>query len=115
MINGFVIEIKNTSNQKQSIRMYSEEVLADGVSITVCNSEYYYNILRSFAIKDGFIGSGINLDEELEFVIHNGILAEEFHTKFLPNKEIVIDGYSKFIKVNIPANSIILFQLLPCL
>ena len=115
MINGFVIEIKNASNQKQCIRLFSEEVLAEGVLIKARHSDYDYNTLRCFAIKDGFIGSGINLDEELEFVIHNGILAEEFHTKFLPNKEIEIDGYSKFIEVDIDANSIILFQLVPSL
>ena len=113
MINGFVIEIKNTSNQKQCVRLFSDEVLAYGVLITTRHSDYDYNTLRTFAIKDGFIGSGINADEVFEFVIHNGILAEVFQTKFLPDKEIELDGDLKFIEVNIPADTGVLFQLMP--
>lgn len=110
MINGFVIKIKNTSKQKQCVRLFSEEMLEDGVSIKARHSDYDYNALRTFAIKDGFIGSGINSDEILDFEIYNGDVAEKFKTKFLLDKEIEIDGYSKFMELNIPSDTLCYFS-----
>jgi len=113
MINGFVIEIKNTSTQNQCIQLFSEEELSEGIIITTRNQNFDYNALRYFAMNEGFIGSGVSSDEVLEFTIHNGDKSESFTTKFLPEKEIEIDGGSKFIEVNIPSDTIVLFQLLP--
>ncbi len=64
MINGFVIAIKNTSNQKRCVRLFSDEVLPEGVTIITSNQKYDYKALRSFTISKGFIGSGINSDEK---------------------------------------------------
>ena len=113
MINGFVIEIKNTSTHKHTVRLFSDDDLPEGVTIATRNPKFYYKALRSFAMTDGFIGSGVSSDEELAFTIHNGGKSESFSTKFLPEKEIVIDGDSKYIAINIPPDSSVLFQLLP--
>ena len=86
MINGFVIEIKNESNQKHSIRLFSREELPKGVTVTTRKKDYDYKALFSLANSKGFKGSGINADEEVELTIHNGLTSETFVTKFLTEK-----------------------------
>ena len=113
MINGFVIEIKNISTHKHTVRLFSDDDLPEGVTIVTRNPKFDYKALRSFALTDGFIGGGVSSDNVLDFTIHNGGKSESFTTKFLPEKEIVIDGDSKYIAVNIPSDTLLLFQLLP--
>ena len=113
MINGFVIEIKNISTHKHTVRLFSDDDLPEGVTIVTRNPKFDYKALRSFAMTDGFIGSGVSSDEVLVFTIQNGGKSASFITKFLTDKKIVIDGDSKCIAVSVPPGAVLMFQLLP--
>lgn len=113
MINGFVVEIKNAINQKHSVCLFSREELPGGVTVTTRKKDYDYKALFSLANSKGFKGSGINADEEVELIIHNGLISETFVSKFLTDKHIEIDGDAKFITVIVPAMADIIFQLMP--
>ena len=112
-INGFVIDIHNETNQSHLIRLFENSTLPDGVKINFRNTEYDYNFLKSLAQSKGFIGNGINADQELKFTISNGLTTEKYLTKFLPDKEILIDGLSNYVEFEIPARTSLLFQLMP--
>jgi hypothetical protein len=112
-INGFVIDIHNESNQSHLIRLFENSTLPDGVKINLHNSEYDYHLLQSLAQSKGFIGNGISADQELRFTISNGLTTEKYQDKFLTDKEILIDGFSNYVEVEIPAKTTILFQLMP--
>ena len=112
-INGFVIDINNETNQTYLIRLFENSTLPDGVKINLRNSEYDYHLLQSLAQSKGFIGNGITADHELKFIISNGLTKEKYFTKFLTDKEILIDGLLNYVEVEIPARTSILFQLMP--
>ena len=101
-INGFVIVIQNETNQKQLVRLFENVTLPDGVKINLHNSEYDHNLLQTLAQSKGFIGNGINSDQELKFTISNGLTTEKYLTKFLTDKEILIDGLANYVEVEIP-------------
>jgi len=112
-INGFVIDIYNETNQSHLIRIFENSTLPNGVKINLRNSEYDYHLLQSLAQSKGFIGNGISADQELRFTISNGLSTEKYQDKFLTDKEILIDGFSNYVEVEIPAKTSILFQLMP--
>jgi hypothetical protein len=112
-INGFVIDIKNETDQKQLIRLFENVTIPEGVKIKLCYTQYDYYDLKTFAQSKGFIGNGINVDQELKFEISNGLTTEKYFTKFLTDKLIMIDGFSQFVEVEIPARTTIMFQLMP--
>jgi len=112
-INGFVIDIHNETNQSHLIRIFENSTLPNGVKINLRNSEYDYHLLQSLAQSKGFIGNGISADQKLRFTISNGLTTEIYHDKFLTDKEILIDGFSNYVEVEIPAATSILFQLMP--
>ena len=112
-INGFVIDIHNETNQSHLIRLFENSTLPDGVKINFRNTEYDYNLLQTLAQSKGFIGNGISVDKELKFAISNGLTTKKYLTKFLTDKEILIDGLSNYVEVEIPARTLILFQLMP--
>jgi hypothetical protein len=112
-INGFVLDIKNETDQKQLIRLFENVTIPDGVKIKLCYTQYDYYDLQKFAQSKGFIGNGINVDQELKFEISNGLITEKHFTKFLTDKVIMIDGFSNYVEVEIPARATVLFQLMP--
>jgi hypothetical protein len=112
-INGFVIDIYNETNQSHPIQLFINSTLPDGVKINLHNSEFDHQLLQSLAKSKGFIGNGISADQVLRFTIRNGLTTEKFHDKFLTDKEILIDGFSNYVEVEIPAATSILFQLMP--
>jgi len=112
-INGFVIDIQNETDQKQIVRLFETVILPDGLKIKHRHTEYDYQHLQSISQSKGFIGNGISADQELRFTISNGLTTEKYLTKFLPDKEILIDGFSNFVEVEIPARTSLLFQLMP--
>ncbi len=115
MINGFVVEINKAINQMQLVALFLNQELPDGVTIRIPNADYDYKALSLLASTKGFRGSGINTEQELEITIHNGARTETHITMFLPEKEILIDGVSSYLVVNIPADSNVIFQLMPVL
>jgi len=112
-INGFVIEIANSENENQLVRLFENKPLPEGVTIKIHKTDIDYPRLKSLAQLKGFIGNGISVDQEVQFTISNKLISESFFTKFLCDKEITIDGVSKYIEVEIPANTSMLFQLMP--
>ena len=112
MINGFVLEIKNAGNQNHMVSLFQNLALPQEITVNALNTEYDYKALCLLASNKGFKGSGFNADQALEITIHNGALAETHITKFLPDTAIEIDGLNKYITVNIPANSKVIFQLM---
>jgi hypothetical protein len=112
-INGFVIEIKNETNQKQLVQLFENVILPDGLKINSHRTEVDYQQLLSYAQLKGFIGSGINADEKLSFTICNGLTKEKYFTNFLAEKEILIDGFSNYIELEVPVIPSIIFQLMP--
>ena len=112
-INGFVIDIHNETNHKQLVRLFQNVNLPDGVKINLRNSEYDHNLLQTLAQSKRFIGNGISADQKLRFTISNGLTTEKYHDKFLTDKEILIDGFSNYVEVEIPAKTSLIFQLIP--
>lgn len=113
MINGFVIEIQNTTKQKRLVTLFQNKELPEGITIRARNTEYDYTALLSMAKTKGFVGSGINIDQKLEFTLNNGATTETYVTKLLTDKEIEVDGFLKFIAVDIPSDTNVIFQLMP--
>ena len=113
MINGFIIEIKNTGTELQQLSLFKQETLPPGITVITPNTDYDYNALLQMAQSQGFYGNGINADQILKVIIHDGLNSETVETKFLTGKEIVIDGFSKYITISVPPQSEIIFQLMP--
>lgn len=113
MINGFVVEISSENEKVQSICLFKEDHLPEGISVVFCHTEHDYKSLAAIALKKGFIGNGINTDEELHITIHNVVTTEKLFSKFITDKKIEIDGVSKYIEVVVPPKTTIMFQLMP--
>jgi hypothetical protein len=114
MINGFVLDIRNTSSLQKCVRLFSDKELPEGVSISYHRQDIDYKALCAYALKDGFMGDGININEKLEFTIHQNAISETYVTKLLTDKKMVVDGGgTNFITVNLPPNAKVMFQLMP--
>ena len=113
MINGFLVKIINASSYEQLVPLFNQHPLSEGVKVNASNTDYDYNALLQMAQSQGFHGNGINADQILKVIIHDGLNSETVETKFLTGKEIVIDGFSKYITISIPPQSEIIFQLMP--
>lgn len=113
MIKGFVVEISSENEKAQSICLFKNVHLPEGISVSVRHTEHDYMSLTALAQSAGFIGNGINTDEELHITIHNGVTAEKLFSKFITDKKIEIDGVSKYIEVVVPPKITIMLQLMP--
>ena len=113
MINGFLVKIINASSYEQLVPLFNQHALSEGVTVNASNTEYNYNALLLKSQTQGFSGNGINADQILKVIIHDGLNSETVETKFLTGKEIVIDGFSKYITISVPPQSEIIFQLMP--
>ena len=116
MINGFLIQISNNSSNAQLVHLFKQAGLPEGITVSISNTDHHYNSLLLEANTKGFMGSGIMTDDEgaLQLTIHNDADTENIVLhKLLTDKKIIIDGFSKYISIDIPPLANISFQLLP--
>lgn len=65
------------------VTLFQNKELPEGITVRARNTEYDYTTLLSMSKTKGFAGSGINIDQELEFTINNGATTETYVTKLL--------------------------------
>ena len=87
MINGFLVKIINTSSDEQLLPLFNQYALPKGVTVNTRNREYNYTALLLDAQTQGFLGSGINADQILKVIIHDGLNSETMETKFFTEKK----------------------------
>ena len=108
-----LLDIQNTSNLQKCVCFFGDKELPEGVTISFHRQDIDHNALCAYALKDGIMGDGINIDEKLEFTIHQNNISETYVTKLLTDKKLVVNGGTNFITVNLPPNAKVLFQLMP--
>lgn len=120
MENGFTIEVCNNTIIEKEIKLFTQDGLVEGITTNVINSELDYNFLLNIAINKGFKGSGIIINTEL---INQICVQDEQNSesiiinKILQNKQIILNGHSKYISMILPpkSDSPIIIQLIPWL
>jgi hypothetical protein len=116
MINGFLVEINNTSADEQTVALFHETGLPEEVSVTTVNNKFDYHALLLMAKTKGFMGSEYIMDDDrinqIEIFNSNKSTFIDFH-RIVKNQHIVIDGNSDYLRCTIPPKSVILLQLLP--
>lgn len=118
MLNGFIVEINNSTVHEQAVVLFKKMNLSSGVTVYGLNSNTDYESLVSMATTEGFKGNGIMTNNEninqLTIVSNN----KSTHARFKnihDNVEIIIDGTSNYISLVIPPATIAVVQLLPML
>jgi len=118
MIKGFLAEINNHSTSAQAVALFREGGLPEGVTITTLGQKIDYQSLLSIAISDGFMGGGFQTVNQgiNEIVLCRGTERTPlpFNIK-LTDQDIVIDGGKNYVTIMVPAEKVVLFQLLPLL
>jgi hypothetical protein len=118
MINGFLVEITNHSTSAQVVALFRDGGLPEGVTITTLGQKIDYQSLLSIAISEGFIGGGFQTDDEgiNEIVLCRGNQRTPLRFNImLTDQEMVIDGGENYVTIMVPAEKVVLFQLLPML
>jgi hypothetical protein len=118
MINGFLLDIVNENKDEVHVSLFQNQQLPIGVSINAKNSSYDYKSLLLMSINEGFIGSGISIDDDHNHkvtICKNGNTQSYEFYKILYNKEIIIDGLANYITLVIRPSSNLSIQLIPAL
>jgi hypothetical protein len=118
MINGFLVQINNHSTSAQAVALFREGGLPEGVTVTTLGQKIDYQSLLSIAISEGFMGGGFQTDDEgiSEIVLCRGIERPPLPFNImLTDQEMVIDGAENHVTIMVPAEKVVLFQLLPVL
>jgi len=108
METGFAIEVFNNTMIEKEIKLFTQDGLVEGITAKVVNSELDYNFLLNIAINKGFKGSGIIINTEL---INQICVQDEQNSetiiinKILQNKQIILNGHSKYISMILPPKS----------
>jgi hypothetical protein len=116
MINGFLVEITNHSTSAQAVALFRDGGLPEGVTLTTLNKKYDYKALLDMAVSERFMGSGFQTDEKgiREIVLCRGNERTHLPLKIiLTDEEMVIDGGENYLRIIVPAEKVVLFQLLP--
>jgi hypothetical protein len=116
MINGFVIDVFNETNEPVSVSLFKDMTFPAGVTVKAIHSDYDYKSLSLLAINEGFIGSGISTDDDriCQVTVFKNSLHQIFEfNKIFDNTEIIIDGLANYISFVIPPFSKSIIQLLP--
>jgi hypothetical protein len=118
MINGFLVEVNNTTQEEQNVFLFKEMGLPKGVTVIAWGTQYDYPSLLSFAINKGFKGNGIMTDTEsvdtVSIFNENEAVVLNFD-HLLEDQEIIINGISKYISFTIPPSSNVLIKLMQVL
>jgi hypothetical protein len=99
-----------------TVSLFTEKEIPSGVVIKAKNSTYDYHSLFLMSINEGFMGSGVSIDDDriCQITIYeDGKPTICDVKKIFDNKEIIIDGLTNYITIIIPPSSGILFQLMP--
>ena len=115
MIEGFSIDITNTTDKEQLVKFFTEGGLPEGVSVFVIGGKHYdYNSFLMMARTKGFVGTSIYTEERKVEVVNihtmDGCTTIPFNL-VLNDLSIKIDGFSNYISITVPANSSLNFQL----
>jgi hypothetical protein len=116
MINGFVIDVFNETNEPVSVSLYKDMTLPAGLTIKAIHSDYDYKSLSFLAVNEEFIGSGISTDDDRICKVtffKDSIPQSLVFNKILDNTEINIDGLANYVTLVIPPFSKSIIQLLP--
>ena len=116
MHSGFLIEIINNNEIVTNLKLFVRDGLVDGIEVKVFNNDYDYDSLLLIAKTEGFSGNGILTDnlsiDNIKIVDEESIDIVKFD-KILTDKNIHLNGTTKYICIDVPPKSISLIQLLP--
>lgn len=116
MINGFTLEITNQSSDIEKITLFKQGEENINVKTKVINSDYNYDSLALMAISNGFKGSGLQSEfgfiEKATIYTPNGFKKIEVQSIW-NDENILIDGISNYIIIEVPPLSNGIFQLMP--
>lgn len=115
MINGFVLDIKNLSETEQVITLFQDAALPDGLSISTIGETYDHSSLVSMAQTEGFRGCGFLSSFQTVCTIDHGTQIIQLQPGVLVDGlDVVINGTSDLVVINVPAGEQGVFQLVPC-
>ena len=115
MINGFIVEIKNTLAIEQTVLLFKEGGMPKGITVLSKGTTYDYDSLLSLSKREGFKGSGIITDdfEVNQLTIFTENNATQHHFSKIHEESIFLDGITKYISLVIPSCKTVLIQLAP--
>lgn len=118
MINGFLVEVVNTTQDEQIVFLFNEMGLPKGVTVISKGTQYDYPALLSLSKTNGFKGSGIMTDtksvDSVTIFNENEAVLINLHP-LMADRDIIINGTSKYISFSIPPLSNALIQLIQVL
>jgi hypothetical protein len=114
MINGFVLDIENTTREDVSIPLFKEKQLPEGVSIRSIRGEYDYESLVLMAKNENFMGCGFQSDFITKIQVISPEVIYDLDSRVVASdNKIILDGLDQYLSIVVPANSMGFFQLFP--
>ena len=114
MINGFVLDIENTTREDVSIPLFKEKQLPDGISIQSIRGEYDYESLVLMAKNENFMGCGFQSDFIAKIQVISPEVIYDLDSRVVASdNKIILDGFDQYLSIVVPANSMGFFQLFP--
>jgi hypothetical protein len=119
MINGFVVNIINNTNEQKEICLFKEGGITEDVLVHVFNNPALdYNSLLNIARTKGFMGNGLQSDYN---TINSITIHKEHNTKvvyfnnlpFITDLDLTINGFSNYISLWVPPSTTMYLQLMP--
>jgi hypothetical protein len=114
MINGFVIDVENTSSEEFSIPLFKEKQLPEGISIRSIRGEYDYESSVLMAKNENFMGCGFQSDFIIKIQVISPEVIYDLDSRVVASdNKIILDGFNQYLSIVVPANSMGFFQLFP--
>ena len=107
MERGFIVEITNSTNQAQEVKLFAAS-LPEGVLVNTMDKAYNFDALQQMAQKNAFVGNSITTGFEdglqMEIVCNDTVKKVMLHGRY-EALDIRINGTDQFVLVTCPPNS----------
>jgi hypothetical protein len=107
MERGFIVEVSNSTNQAQEVKLFTGS-LPKGVMVTSIDKSYSFDAMQMMARQNGFIGDSITtgFEGELQIEIVNNDKTQKIKLNGrYESSEIRINGTDEFVLVTCPPNA----------
>lgn len=107
MGNGFIVEVSNSSNVIQEVKLFSGN-LSNGISINTIVNHFDFEGLKMEAQANPLIGNTLTTDLENPIqieIIQNKVSENIILKERYEGSNIIIDGKDNYIKINCPPNT----------
>jgi len=107
MERGFIVEITNSTNQAQEVKLFAAS-LPEGVLVNTMDKAYNFDALQQMAQKNAFVGNSITtgFEDGLQMEIVNNDKTQKIilNGRF-ESPEIKVNGADEFVLVTCPPSS----------